>query len=209
MGLGQVMHDLVGQRGERFPGGRGRSWTSVQIMVVRATTVAPLRPGYRRPIPAKDLGRPLKLPKFARIPARIRMVATGPLAVCIFDRSPRRPASTESRWMHANVLEAEDSEGRVDPFRLQVKLPQVGENPTGFVAAFDAVSFVVTRDCGPHPVVASTCETEEPLFHVPPSAHCLMAFRVSQAKVIRRPRLGVDCVVPGRALGVQGPGGTV
>src|SRR3989442_3458524 len=137
------------------------------------------------------------------------MVATGPLAVCIFDRSPRRPASTESRWMHTDVLEAEDSEGRVDPFRLQVKLPQVGENPTGFVAAFDAVSFVVTRDCGPHPVVASTCETEEPLFHVPPSAHCLMAFRVSEAKVIRRPRLGVDCVVPGRALGVQGPGETV
>src|SRR5438132_660737 len=80
------------------------------------------RSGIRRPIPAQDLDRPLKLPEFARIPARVRMVTTGPLAVRSFDRSPRRPASTESRRMHANVLEAENSEGCVDPFRLQVTL---------------------------------------------------------------------------------------
>ena len=202
MGLGQVMQDLVGQRGERFAGGRGRSWTSVRIIVPRPINVAHLRSGIRRPIPAQDLDRPLKLPEFARIPARVRMVATGPLAVRSFDRSPRRPASAESRRMNADALEAEDSEGRVDPFRLQVELPQVGENSTGFVAAFDAVSLVVTRDCGPGPMIPPACETEEPLFHVPPSAHCLMGLRVSEAKVIRGPRLGVDCVVPGRALRV-------
>src|SRR3989442_12209037 len=102
-------------------------------------------------MPAQDLDRPLKLPEFARIPARVRMVATGPLAVRSFDRSPRRPASAESRRMHADALEAGDSEGRVDPFRLQVELPQVGENSTGSWAPSVAVSLVVTRDCGPGP----------------------------------------------------------
>src|SRR5947209_18264748 len=113
MGLGQVMHDLVGQRGERFPRGRGRSWTSVRINVLRAINVAHLRSRIRRPIPAQDLDRPLKLPEFARIPTRVGMVATGPLAIRTFDRSPRRPAPAESRGMHADVLEAEDSEGCV------------------------------------------------------------------------------------------------
>src|SRR2546422_10055565 len=43
---------------------------------------------------------------------------------------------------------------------------------------------------------------------VPPTADSLMAFRVSEAKVMRVRRLGVDCVVPGRALRVQRPGET-
>src|SRR5437899_10850721 len=102
--------------------------------------------------------------------------------------------------MHADVLESEDAERGLDPFRLKIELPQVGENPAGFVSAFDAVSFVVPRDRGPRAVVASACETEEPLRHVPPTADSLMAFRVSEAKVMRVRRLGVDCVVPGRAL---------
>src|SRR2546422_10677117 len=44
---------------------------------------------------------------------------------------------------------------------------------------------------------------------VPPTADSLMAFRVSEAKVMRVRRLGVDCVVPGRALRVQRPGETI
>src|SRR5437879_9571669 len=111
--------------------------------------------------------------------------------------------------MHADVLESEDAERGLDPFRLKIELPQVGENPAGFVSAFDAVSFVVPRDRGPRAVVASACETEEPLRHVPPTADSLMAFRVSEAKVMRVRRLGVDGVVPGRALRVQRPGETV
>src|SRR2546426_3105723 len=111
--------------------------------------------------------------------------------------------------MHADVLESEDAERGLDPFRLKIELPQVGENPAGFVSAFDAVSFVVPRDRGPRAVVASACETEEPLRHVPPTADSLMAFRVSEAKVMRVRRLGVDCVVPGRALRVQRPGETI
>src|SRR5207245_10665637 len=69
--------------------------------------------------------------------------------------------------MHADVLESEDAESGLDPFRLKIELPQVGENPTGFVSAFDAVSFVVPRDRGPRAVVASACDTEEPLRHGP------------------------------------------
>src|SRR2546427_10053847 len=44
---------------------------------------------------------------------------------------------------------------------------------------------------------------------VPPTADSLMSFRVSEAKVMRVRRLGVDCVVPDRALRVQRPGETV
>src|SRR5881409_3235462 len=111
--------------------------------------------------------------------------------------------------MHADVFKAEDAERGFDPFRLKIELPQVGENPAGFVAAFNAVSLVIPRNRRPRAVVTSACETEEPLRHDPPTADSLMAFRVSEAKVMRVRRLGVDCVVPGRALRVQGPRETV
>src|SRR5213594_5229723 len=111
--------------------------------------------------------------------------------------------------MHADVFKAEDAERGFDPFRLKIELPEVGENPAGFVAAFNAVPLVIPRDRGPRAVVTSACETEEPLRHDPPTADSLMAFRVSEAKVMRVRRLGVDCVVPGRALRVQRPGETV
>src|SRR2546427_10078922 len=111
--------------------------------------------------------------------------------------------------MHADVLESEDAERGFDPFRLKIELPQVGEDPAGFVPALDAVSFVIPRDRGPCAVVTSACETEEPLRHDPPTSDSLMAFRVSEAKVMRVRCLGVDCVVPGRALRVQRPGETV
>src|SRR5437867_10170237 len=111
--------------------------------------------------------------------------------------------------MHSDVIESEDSERGLDPFRLKVELPQVGKDPAGFVPAFDAVSLVVASNRGPRSVIASACETEEPLRHVPPTADSLMAFRVSEAKVMRVRRLGVDCVVPGRALRLQGPRETV
>src|SRR5207245_5018390 len=78
-----------------------------------------------------------------------------------------------------------------------------------FVAGFNAVSLVIPRNRGARAVVTSACETEEPLRHDPPTADSLMAFRVSEAKVMRVRRLGVDCVVPGRALRVQRPGETV
>src|SRR2546427_12479725 len=44
---------------------------------------------------------------------------------------------------------------------------------------------------------------------VPPTADSFRAFRVSEAKVMRVRRLGVDCGVPGRALRVQRPGETI
>src|SRR5437870_7612707 len=111
--------------------------------------------------------------------------------------------------MHADVFKAEDAERGFDPFRLKIELPQVGENPAGFVAAFNAVPLVIPRDRGPRAVVTSAGETEEPLRHDPPTADSLMAFRVSEAKVMRVRRLGVDCVVPGRAFRVQRPGETI
>src|SRR3989442_3070494 len=111
--------------------------------------------------------------------------------------------------MHTDVLESEDGERGLNPFGLKIELPQVGKDPTGFVPAFDAVSLVVASNRGPRSVVASTCETEEPLRHVPPTADSLMAFRVSEAKVMRVRRLGVDCVVPVRALPVHRPVVTV
>src|SRR3989454_12201099 len=111
--------------------------------------------------------------------------------------------------MHADVLESEDAERGLDPFRLKIDLPQVGKDPAGFVPAFDAVSLVVASNRGPRSVITSACETEEPLRHVPPTTDSLMAFRVSEAKVMRVRRLGVDCVVPGRALRVQRPGETI
>src|SRR5437879_13057315 len=100
--------------------------------------------------------------------------------------------------MHADVLESEDAESGLDPFRLKIELPQVGENPAGFVSAFDTVSFVVPRDHGPRAVVASACDTEEPLRHVPPPADALMAVRVSEvkARLVRRAR--ADHVAPAR-----------
>src|SRR5437867_8800695 len=70
--------------------------------------------------------------------------------------------------MHADVLESEDAERGLDPFRLKIELPQVGKDPAGFVPAFDAVSLVVASNRGPRSVIASACETEEPLRHVPP-----------------------------------------
>src|SRR5712692_8604754 len=111
--------------------------------------------------------------------------------------------------MHADVIEAEDPERGFDSFRLQIELPQIGEDSAGFVPALDAVSLVVPSDRGPRPMVTTARETEEALRHTPPSTDSLMGFRVSEAKVIRVRRLGVDCVVPGRALCVQGPGETV
>jgi len=85
--------------------------------------------------------------------------------------------------MHADVLESEDAERGLDPFRLKIELPQVGEDPAGFVPAFDAVSLVVPRDRGPRAVVTSACETEEPLRHVPPFAVSLMGFRVRRQRL--------------------------
>src|SRR3989442_3714457 len=111
--------------------------------------------------------------------------------------------------MHGDVYKAGDEERGFDPFRLKIEPPRVGETPAGFVAAFNAVPLVIPRDRGPRAVVTSACETEEPLRHDPPIADSLMAFRVSEAKVMRVRRLGVDCVVPGRALRVQRPGETV
>src|SRR2546422_10017606 len=111
--------------------------------------------------------------------------------------------------MHADVLESEDAERGFDPFRLKIELPQVGEDPAGFVPALDAVSFVIPRDRGPCAVVTSACETEEPLLHDPPTSDSLMAFRVSVAKVMRIGCLAGDCVMLVRVLRVERPRKTV
>src|SRR5437879_1891466 len=198
---GNVEKASRGEEGVRQPPGESIFPTAINVAGARSC--------IRRPIPPQDFDRPLDLSELTRIAACVRMEAAGPVAVRALDLDPWRPATTEPGRMHADVLESEDAESGFDPFRLKIELPQVGENPAGFVSAFDTVSFVVPRDHGPRAVVASACETEEPLRHVPPTADSLMAFRVSEAKVMRVRRLGVDCVVPGRALRVQRPGETI
>src|SRR5256885_1158514 len=140
-----------------------------------AINVAGARSCIRRPIPPQHFDRPLDLPELAGIAPSVRMVAAGPVSVCALDLGALRPATTEAGRMHADVLESEDAERGFDPFRLKIELPQVGEDPAGFVPALDAVSFVIPRDRGPCAVVTSASETVGPLRHGPPHPDALMA----------------------------------
>jgi cell division control protein 6 len=117
------------------------------------------------------------------------MVAARSFPVGPFDRGPGWPPAAETGRMDLDVLEAEDAERRLDPFRLEIELSQVGEDTTRFVAAFDAVSPVSPRDRGPGTVVVPAGKTEETVRHGSSSPDLLKAFRVPEAKVIRGRRL--------------------
>src|SRR5207249_227241 len=136
----------------------------------------------RRPVTAQHLDRPLDLAEFVGIPADVGVMAARSGSVGLLDRRGRGPAATEPRRMDPDVLEPENAEGRGDPLRLQVELAEVREDPSGLVAAFDAVAFVVPPESASRPVVASAGEAEEAIGHGDASTAGEMAFRVGGGK---------------------------
>ena len=96
MGPGQVVQDSVGQRGERFPGRRGRSWTSVRIIVRRAINVC------ARPVrsPAADTGARPRWP-------------TGAFGIRVVPHPRRDGGDGPARDTHLRSQPATASPGRI------------------------------------------------------------------------------------------------
>src|SRR3990172_4901081 len=119
------------------------------------------RPG---PVAAEDLDGPLELAELPRVAAAVRVGDLRPLAERPVDVGLGGPAAAEAVWPHAYV-EPEDRERRVEALRLQVELPQIGEDAARLVPALDAEAPVAPSDPGAGPVVAPAGEAEKDVVH--------------------------------------------
>src|SRR6267143_1139867 len=182
MGPREVTQDVGGQVGERLLQCARRGRTSGNPSVRGAINIPAPQSGVWRPIPAQHLDRPLDLPELVGVAARVGMMLLRLDTVGFLDRRGRGPTTTESGRMDPNVLEPENAKRGRNPFRLEIELPQVGEDPAGLMAAFDAVPLVVPRDVAPDPVVAAAGEAEEPIRHAIPSTDGGWVFRVGVGK---------------------------
>src|SRR5256712_7070258 len=182
VGLGKALQHLVRQGKERFP---GRRWHSRGLRgIKRAERDKRCAASFiRRTVSTQNPDRPLDLPELGRVTASVRMVAPRLTSIGPFDRGPGWPPAPETRRMDPDILKAENAERRLDAFRLEIELPQVRENASRFVAAFDAVPQVPARYRGPRTMVVPASKTEETLRHGPPSPDLLKAF------LVRRQRL--------------------
>src|SRR5207245_3072836 len=170
---------LGGNEALEDPANRSRTMT---INVVASPS------GVGRPVAAEDLDRPSDLEELPRIASDVRMVPLRALAVRAFDGGLGRPSATDSRRLDSDACKAQDPERGLNPFRLQIELPQIREDATGFVAALDAVALVVARNRRSDPVVPSAGKAEVPLDHGSRRRGLFMAFRSAQAKGYARRR---------------------
>lgn len=126
MGPGEFAENIFRESGKRLLDRAGRADSSGGITRSRgALNIALAGSCAGRPISPQDLDRPLRLSELMRVSSRVRMESAGPRAIRLFDCRQGGPSATEPRRMDPDVFEPEDAERGIDPFRLQIELPQV------------------------------------------------------------------------------------